>query len=101
METPTEVPGATHSAREHQTAVQASSAGMASVAPEQIKKREYTGLAALLGGVISVAVGAVLLLLSQAISLIFLGIGAACALTGIVVLNKIPPYEPSATHQSH
>lgn len=58
--------------------------------PSQIKRREYIGLAALIGGLIVLLAGILCLLISLPISLLLLGSGVAIGVTGITVLHNIP-----------
>ncbi len=58
--------------------------------PEQIKRREYYGLGTLLGGIVLVFAGIGCLLFSLLVGLLLLGLGAAAAITGLLVLHRIP-----------
>jgi len=58
--------------------------------PEQVKRREYLGLATLVLGAIGVIAGVVWFFFQIPTGLILLGIGVAAGTIGILVLNRIP-----------
>ena len=58
--------------------------------PEKIKQREYLGLSSLTFGLLTLIAGAILLLYTIPISLVFIGLGAAFAAVGLITLSKIP-----------
>jgi uncharacterized membrane protein len=58
--------------------------------PQQIRRREHTGLTALAVGLLAGLTGVGCLLLSWVVGLTFVSIGAAGLTTGLVVLHKIP-----------
>ena len=58
--------------------------------PQQVKRREYLGLGALIIGLLHVVAGLVSLLFSMPIGLVVLGLGAALLTAGTLVLSNIP-----------
>ena len=58
--------------------------------PEQIKRREYIGLAAFIIGLINLFAGTIGLLFLSPVGLALIGLGAACTASGIFILDSIP-----------
>ena len=66
--------------------------------PEQIKRREYMGIGALIAGVVCLIAGFVGMIFLTYIGLALLTAGTAATITGVHVLSSIPnvlalPYE--------
>jgi hypothetical protein len=60
------------------------------IEPEQVKRREYYGIAALLFGLLNLTGGIVGLILLVPLGLTLLCLGAAAIATGVFVLSNIP-----------
>ncbi len=58
--------------------------------PNQIKRREYLGLATLIAGVLALLIGMLCLLVSTAIGLLVAVLGLAVCTCGVVILHNIP-----------
>jgi len=58
--------------------------------PDEVKRREYLGLAGLLVGLLNAVTGLIGLLFSIPVGLIVLSIGIAITAAGIFILTKIP-----------
>ena len=58
--------------------------------PQQVKRREYLGLAGLLLGLINAIAGLISLVFSMPIGLTLLGFGLAASAAGTIVLTTIP-----------
>ncbi len=58
--------------------------------PDEVKRREYLGLGALVLGLLNVITGLTCLLFSMPLGLTFLGFGVGITAAGIFVLTKIP-----------
>lgn len=58
--------------------------------PDEVKRREYLGLAGLVLGLLNVIAGLIGLMFSPPLGLIVLGLGIAVTFAGIFVLTKIP-----------
>lgn len=58
--------------------------------PQQVKRREYLGLAGLLLGLINAIAGLISLIFSMPIGLTLLGFGLATSAASTIVLTKIP-----------
>ena len=58
--------------------------------PEQVKRREYLGLAGLIVGVLNMIAGIGCLLYLVPLGLALMGFGIAVTIAGVMVLNRIP-----------
>jgi hypothetical protein len=58
--------------------------------PEQVKRREYLGLAGLVVGVLNLIAGLTCLLYLVPVGLALMGFGTAATVAGIIILNRIP-----------
>ena len=58
--------------------------------PDEVKRREYLGLAGLILGLVNVITGLIGLLFSMPLGLLVLGFGVGITAAGIFVLTKIP-----------
>ena len=58
--------------------------------PEQVKRREYLGLAGLVVGVLNLLAGIGCLIYLVPLGLALMGFGIAVTIAGVMVLNRIP-----------
>ena len=58
--------------------------------PEQVKRREYLGLAGLVVGVLNLLAGIGCLIYLVPLGLALMGFGISVTIAGVMVLNRIP-----------
>ena len=58
--------------------------------PDQVKRREYLGLAGLVVGVLNLLAGIGCLIFLVPVGLALMGFGIAVTIAGVIVLNRIP-----------
>ena len=58
--------------------------------PEQVKRREYLGLAGLVVGVLNLLAGIGCLIYLVPLGLALMGFGIAVTIAGVMILNRIP-----------